>query len=76
MLPWEEVEEVTFECEPGTLTDHKLQAIRELGTGLEEGAELEVGSIRGILERSSARETAARTTRISHSPRCATAMAS
>ena len=30
-LPWEEVEEVTFECEPGTLTDHKLQAIREMG---------------------------------------------
>ncbi|MGN6386677.1 MAG: coproporphyrinogen-III oxidase family protein [Verrucomicrobiota bacterium] len=31
MLPWDEVEEVTFECEPGTLTDHKLKAIRELG---------------------------------------------
>jgi oxygen-independent coproporphyrinogen-3 oxidase len=31
LLPWDEVEEVTFECEPGTLTDHKLQAIRELG---------------------------------------------
>src|SRR5262245_7005624 len=30
-LPWEEVEEVTFECEPGTLTDHKLKAIRDLG---------------------------------------------
>jgi oxygen-independent coproporphyrinogen-3 oxidase len=30
-LPWNEVEEVTFECEPGTLTDHKLQAIRDLG---------------------------------------------
>ncbi len=30
-LPWEEVEEVTFECEPGTLTDHKLRAIREMG---------------------------------------------
>src|SRR5688572_10897607 len=30
-LPWDEVEEVTFECEPGTLTDHKLQAIRDLG---------------------------------------------
>jgi oxygen-independent coproporphyrinogen-3 oxidase len=25
------VQEVTFECEPGTLTDHKLAAIRELG---------------------------------------------
>ncbi|MBI1177724.1 radical SAM protein [bacterium] len=31
MLPWDEVEEVTFEAEPGTLTDHKLQAIRDLG---------------------------------------------
>ena len=31
MLSWDEVEEVTFECEPGTLTDHKLKAIRDLG---------------------------------------------
>src|SRR5689334_5427973 len=31
LLPWDEVEEVTFECEPGTLTEHKLQAIRDLG---------------------------------------------
>jgi oxygen-independent coproporphyrinogen-3 oxidase len=31
VLPWDEVEEVTFECEPGTLTDHKLKAIREMG---------------------------------------------
>jgi oxygen-independent coproporphyrinogen-3 oxidase len=31
MLPWDEAEEVTFEAEPGTLTDHKLQAIRDLG---------------------------------------------
>jgi oxygen-independent coproporphyrinogen-3 oxidase len=31
LLPWDGVEEVTFECEPGTLTDHKLEAIRELG---------------------------------------------
>src|SRR5436190_15807762 len=31
MLPWDQVEEVTFECEPGTLTDHKLKAIRDLG---------------------------------------------
>lgn len=31
LLPWDKVEEVTFECEPGTLTDHKLEAIRELG---------------------------------------------
>jgi oxygen-independent coproporphyrinogen III oxidase len=31
LLPWDEVEEVTFECEPGTLTEHKLKAIREMG---------------------------------------------
>lgn len=31
LLPWDVMEEVTFECEPGTLTDHKLAAIRELG---------------------------------------------
>ncbi|MHB1307159.1 MAG: coproporphyrinogen-III oxidase family protein [Limisphaerales bacterium] len=31
LLPWDEVEEVTFECEPGTLTDHKLAALREIG---------------------------------------------
>jgi oxygen-independent coproporphyrinogen III oxidase len=31
LLPWEAAEEVTFECEPGTLTDHKLKTIRELG---------------------------------------------
>jgi oxygen-independent coproporphyrinogen-3 oxidase len=30
-IPWDEAEEVTFECEPGTLTSHKLKAIRELG---------------------------------------------
>jgi oxygen-independent coproporphyrinogen-3 oxidase len=31
LLPWDGVEEVTFECEPGTLTDHKLETLRELG---------------------------------------------
>jgi oxygen-independent coproporphyrinogen-3 oxidase len=31
ILPWDEAEEVTFECEPGTLSDHKLKTIRELG---------------------------------------------
>src|SRR5437016_5586281 len=31
LLPWDEAEEVTFECEPGTLTDHKLKAIRDMG---------------------------------------------
>jgi oxygen-independent coproporphyrinogen-3 oxidase len=31
ILPWDEVEEVTFEAEPGTLNEGKLRAIRELG---------------------------------------------
>jgi oxygen-independent coproporphyrinogen III oxidase len=31
ILSWDEAEEVTFECEPGTLTDHKLKTIREIG---------------------------------------------
>ena len=31
LLPWDEAEEITFEAEPGTLTDHKLKAIRDLG---------------------------------------------
>lgn len=30
-LPWDQVEEVTFECEPGTLTESKVVAYRELG---------------------------------------------
>ena len=29
--PWDSAEEVTFECEPGTLTEPKLKVIRELG---------------------------------------------
>jgi oxygen-independent coproporphyrinogen-3 oxidase len=28
---WKEAEEITFECEPGTLTETKLAAIREVG---------------------------------------------
>ena len=31
ILPWDAVREVTFECEPGTLTPQKLQAIRDMG---------------------------------------------
>lgn len=31
LLPWDKAEEVTFEAEPGTLTEHKLRAIRALG---------------------------------------------
>ncbi len=31
LLPWDEVEEVAFEAEPGTLTERKLDALREVG---------------------------------------------
>jgi len=31
MLPWDDAEEVTFECEPGTLQQHKLEALKEMG---------------------------------------------
>ncbi|HEY1171449.1 MAG TPA: coproporphyrinogen-III oxidase family protein [Verrucomicrobiae bacterium] len=31
LLPLDALEEFSFECEPGTLTDHKLKAIRDLG---------------------------------------------
>ncbi|MFT5467474.1 MAG: oxygen-independent coproporphyrinogen-3 oxidase [Verrucomicrobiales bacterium] len=30
-FPWDEAEEVAFEAEPGTLTEKKLEAIREIG---------------------------------------------
>jgi len=31
LIPWDEAEEVTFECEPGTLNENKLRAIRDMG---------------------------------------------
>jgi oxygen-independent coproporphyrinogen-3 oxidase len=31
LMPWKDAEEITFECEPGTLTEHKLSAIRHMG---------------------------------------------
>jgi len=31
VIPWTGVEEVTFECEPGTLSQAKLEKIREIG---------------------------------------------
>ncbi len=31
VLPWDEAEEVTFECEPGTLTEAKVKTIRDIG---------------------------------------------
>jgi oxygen-independent coproporphyrinogen-3 oxidase len=30
-LPWDDAEEITFECEPGTLHPRKLETLRELG---------------------------------------------
>jgi oxygen-independent coproporphyrinogen-3 oxidase len=30
-IPWDGAEEVTFECEPGTLQQHKVAALKELG---------------------------------------------
>ena len=30
--PWDNADEITFECEPGTLTEAKLSVIREIGT--------------------------------------------
>ena len=31
VMPWDSTEEVVFECEPGTLTRAKIEAIREIG---------------------------------------------
>ena len=31
ILPWDAAEEVTFECEPGTLDEEKLDTLRQLG---------------------------------------------
>ncbi len=31
LTPWTSAEEITFECEPGTLTEGKLAAIRQMG---------------------------------------------
>jgi oxygen-independent coproporphyrinogen-3 oxidase len=31
LLPWDAADEVTFECEPGTLQRHKLETLREMG---------------------------------------------
>jgi oxygen-independent coproporphyrinogen-3 oxidase len=30
-IPWEGAEEITFECEPGTLQQHKVSTLKELG---------------------------------------------
>jgi oxygen-independent coproporphyrinogen-3 oxidase len=31
LLPWDEAEEIAFECEPGTLTEAKLEVLRGMG---------------------------------------------
>ena len=31
IMPWDDVEEVTFECEPGTLSEKKLEVIKNFG---------------------------------------------
>ena len=31
VMPWDDAEEVAFECEPGTLSKSKVEAIREIG---------------------------------------------
>ena len=31
LLPWDGAEEITFECEPGTLQQKKVQALRDMG---------------------------------------------
>jgi len=31
LMPWDAAEEISFECEPGTLTEAKLSAIRDVG---------------------------------------------
>ncbi|MEM8962514.1 MAG: coproporphyrinogen-III oxidase family protein [Acidobacteriota bacterium] len=31
VMPWDGAQEITFECEPGTLTESKVNAIREIG---------------------------------------------
>lgn len=31
LFPWDEAEEIAFECEPGTITKHKLEILRDIG---------------------------------------------
>ena len=49
IFPWDQAEEVTFECEPGTLQQHKLAALKELGVtrlslGIENFSDADPGS--------------------------------
>jgi oxygen-independent coproporphyrinogen-3 oxidase len=69
---WKDAEEITFECEPGTLTQHKLTAIRRMGvTRLSLGVENfddHILEINGRAHRSPEIETAYRFARSLHFP--------
>ena len=72
VTPWTAAEEITFECEPGTLTAHKLKAIRNMGvTRLSLGVENfddRILEINGRAHRSPEIETAYRHARALHFP--------
>jgi coproporphyrinogen III oxidase-like Fe-S oxidoreductase len=72
VTPWNQAEEITFECEPGTLTRHKLTAIRKMGvTRLSLGVENfddRILEINGRAHRSPEIETAYRFARSIHFP--------
>ena len=72
ITPWNQAEEITFECEPGTLTQHKLRAIRKMGvTRLSLGVENfddRILEINGRAHRSPEIETAYRFARSLHFP--------
>jgi coproporphyrinogen III oxidase-like Fe-S oxidoreductase len=72
VTPWNHAEEITFECEPGTLTEHKLKAIRKMGvTRLSLGVENfddRILEINGRAHRSPEIETAYRFARGLHFP--------
>jgi len=69
---WNHAEEITFECEPGTVTQHKLTAIRRMGvTRLSVGVENfddRILEINGRAHRSPEIETAYRFARGLHFP--------
>jgi len=72
ITPWTDAEEITFECEPGTLTHHKLAAIRKMGvTRLSLGVENfddRILEINGRAHRSPEIETSYRYARALHFP--------
>jgi coproporphyrinogen III oxidase-like Fe-S oxidoreductase len=72
ITPWTNAEEITFECEPGTLTPQKLTAIRKMGvTRLSLGVENfddRILEINGRAHRSPEIETTYRAARALHFP--------